>query len=237
MKKYLLCLSLCILSSVSFAAMIPYDISEKIPDEIELNSTVTLSSSYLWRGQTQSANNAAVSGSLDISHSSGAYAGIWGSNIDYAGRVLEGNYYIGYATPINDMLSVDAGLLYYDLFGSSASDGMLKADGGEHLIELYSTLSASLGIYGNTDLYFAYDTTDVEGRYFSLSYDTPYVVNLTYGYYTAKDKTAKFNHIDISADLLTLRGYTLSSLLTFYSPDSSAIDSSSKLAISLSKDI
>ena len=237
MKNYLLGLSLFVLSSVSFAAMLPIDISDKISDDIELASNVTLSTSYLWRGQTQTANNAAISGSFDIGHSSGVYAGIWASNVDAGGLVLEADYYVGYATSINDMLSVDAGLLYYDYFGKMANDGMFKAkgDGQEHAIELYTAVSADLGASGSTDLYFGYDTTDVEGKYLSLSYNTPYVVSLTYGIFTQKDESGNFNHMDISADLVTFRDYTLSGLVTFYSPDTG--DSSQKFALSLSKDI
>lgn len=74
----------------------------------ELSGNVAASSNYLWRGQTQTAGNAAVSGGIDYSHGSGVYAGIWASNIEadteidlyagFGGEVSGIGYDLGYIT-------------------------------------------------------------------------------------------------------------------------------------------
>lgn len=40
-------------------------------------------SNYVWRGVTQTGDQAAVQGGLDVAHESGFYAGTWASNIDW----------------------------------------------------------------------------------------------------------------------------------------------------------
>jgi uncharacterized protein (TIGR02001 family) len=40
-------------------------------------------SNYMWRGVSQTRNGAAVQGGLDLTHSSGFYAGTWLSNVDF----------------------------------------------------------------------------------------------------------------------------------------------------------
>lgn len=40
-------------------------------------------SNYMWRGVTQTGDQAAVQGGLDVAHESGFYAGTWASNIDW----------------------------------------------------------------------------------------------------------------------------------------------------------
>lgn len=49
--------------------------------ESPLISNVGVASNYIWRGQTQSNDEAAVSGGIDYAHESGAYAGIWVSSL------------------------------------------------------------------------------------------------------------------------------------------------------------
>jgi uncharacterized protein (TIGR02001 family) len=40
-------------------------------------------SNYIWRGVTQTGDQAAVQGGLDVAHESGFYAGTWASNVDF----------------------------------------------------------------------------------------------------------------------------------------------------------
>ncbi|MBK1631971.1 hypothetical protein CKO31_14750 [Thiohalocapsa halophila] len=40
-------------------------------------------SNYIWRGVTQTGDQAAIQGGLDVAHESGFYAGTWASNIDW----------------------------------------------------------------------------------------------------------------------------------------------------------
>jgi uncharacterized protein (TIGR02001 family) len=49
------------------------------------SGSVALSSEYVWRGVTQSDSEPAISGSFDLGHASGFYAGVWASSIDFDG--------------------------------------------------------------------------------------------------------------------------------------------------------
>ena len=93
--------------------------------EVSFNAAVV--SDYVWRGVSQTDNGFAVQGGADYSHESGAYAGIWGSNVDYGDDDnIEYDYYFGYATEVSG-LEVDAGYVSYNL-----------DDSGEGAVEVYA---------------------------------------------------------------------------------------------------
>ena len=85
----------------------------------EFEGNIALSSEYMWRGMTQSDGEAAVSGGFDISGESGAYFGVWGSNVEYGDdATMELDYYFGYAGETEGGLSYDIGYLLYDFPGA-----------------------------------------------------------------------------------------------------------------------
>ena len=49
----------------------------------EVTGNIGATSNYLWRGTTQTSNEAAIQGGLDYAHDSGFYAGTWASNVDF----------------------------------------------------------------------------------------------------------------------------------------------------------
>ena len=56
----------------------------------EFESNVALSSDYIWRGMTQTAEEPAISGGFDIAGESGLYFGTWASNVEFGdGAALE----------------------------------------------------------------------------------------------------------------------------------------------------
>tara|TARA_R110002050_G_scaffold269917_2_gene412582 strand:+ start:123400 stop:124092 length:693 start_codon:yes stop_codon:yes gene_type:complete len=101
------------------------------------SASVALSSEYVWRGITQTDSDPAISGSFDVGHSSGAYAGAWASNVDFGDDAsLEIDYYAGFASDIAETgVSYDLGVIYYDYPGVSE----LNYD----FTELYGSLSYS----------------------------------------------------------------------------------------------
>lgn len=64
--------------------------------QAEVSGSAGIASMYLWRGFSLSYATPAVSGSLDYSHDSGFYAGIWGSSGDTT-LGTEYDLYAGYA--------------------------------------------------------------------------------------------------------------------------------------------
>ena len=70
----------------------------------------------IWRGLTQTENEAAVTGGLDYTHDSGFYAGTWISNVNYgAGDVYsyENDIYFGFSKAAGDA-TFNVGYMYYN---------------------------------------------------------------------------------------------------------------------------
>ena len=148
----------------------------------EFESNVALSSEYMWRGMTQSDGQAAVSGGFDISGESGAYFGVWGSNVEYGDdATMELDYYLGYAGETEGGLSYDIGYLLYDFPGADYDAEEIYLGLGYSFFGVtYSAgqddapdnveFSVSLGESGVGLTYGDYDEI---GSYTILSYDLP----------------------------------------------------------------
>jgi uncharacterized protein (TIGR02001 family) len=92
------------------------------PDNV-FTANVGIYSQYIFRGLTQTNENPALQGGFDYAHSSGFYAGVWGSNIswisDFApgtSASLETDFYGGFKPTFGDFF-VDVGVLRYEYFG------------------------------------------------------------------------------------------------------------------------
>lgn len=111
--------------------------------DFALTANVGLYSQYVFRGIAQSGEKPAVQGGMDLTHTSGFYAGFWGSNVswleDYQGYStgsLELDLYGGYRNTIGDTgLSYDVGALRYQYPGSRPA-GIANAN----TTELYGSL-------------------------------------------------------------------------------------------------
>lgn len=79
-----------------------------------ISSNIGVTSNYIWRGQTQTSDNAAVSGGVDYANDSGFAAGVWVSNVDFTGDDAgnETDFYASYSTAWGD-LGVSIGGIYY----------------------------------------------------------------------------------------------------------------------------
>jgi uncharacterized protein (TIGR02001 family) len=104
--------ALCLAASSMFATSAAVMAEESA---WETSGSVALSSEYVWRGVSQTGGSPAISGSLDVAHSSGFYAGTWASNIDNDEGSIEIDYYAGFSGDLGDSgFSYDVGGLYYD---------------------------------------------------------------------------------------------------------------------------
>ena len=89
----------------------------------EFESNVALSSDYIWRGMTQTAEEPAISGGFDIAGESGLYFGTWASNVEFGdGAALELDWYAGYANELDNGFSYDIGYLAYTYPGEDSLD-------------------------------------------------------------------------------------------------------------------
>lgn len=107
--------TLCLAASTLFAASSAMA-WESADGAWSTSASVALSSEYVWRGVSQSASDPAISGSIDVAHSSGLYAGVWGSNVDFGTDAsIELDYYAGFGGEFGESgVSYDIGGLYYD---------------------------------------------------------------------------------------------------------------------------
>tara|TARA_R110002167_G_scaffold101150_9_gene263793 strand:+ start:3410 stop:4066 length:657 start_codon:yes stop_codon:yes gene_type:complete len=144
----------------------------------EVSANVAMTSDYVWRGITQTSGEGAIQGGFDYAHESGAYAGIWGSNVDFGTTAdLEFDLYAGYATELDSGIVLDLGLIRYLYPDSPDTPAWNEIYGSVSYIGLTGGIAYTDDIYGG----------DVDGIYYSLSYDyaLPKEVNLSasLGYY------------------------------------------------------
>ena len=80
-----------------------------------LSGSLALTSDYKFRGVTQTSRNPAVQGNIDYNHESGAYLGLWASNVDFGDNKAntEFDVYAGYSTEVAPGLTADGGVIYY----------------------------------------------------------------------------------------------------------------------------
>lgn len=149
----------------------------------EVSANIGVTSNYLWRGVTQSADGPSVSGGLDYEHESGFYAGTWIGSIDWGnGNGAETDWYFGYSGEAGDF-GYDVGYVYYAYpeqefddsnFGEAYVNGSFGAAG----FGVAYTLNADAdddAPFGQGDLYY----------HVSYGFELPdeYSLGLTYGYY------------------------------------------------------
>ena len=100
--------------------------------EVEVSANVALTSNYVWRGMTQTANSPAVQGGVDLGYK-GAYIGVWGSAIDFGNGTSTGStassefdIYVGYAGEV-EKFSYDVGLVQFMYPGATDSLNFAEA--------------------------------------------------------------------------------------------------------------
>ena len=65
----------------------------------ELTANASITSNYIWRGVTQTSDQAAGQGGIDYGFGPGFYVGTWASNVDFSGTGdgYEMDLYAGFA--------------------------------------------------------------------------------------------------------------------------------------------
>jgi len=86
---------------------------------------IGFTTNYIWRGVTQSADDAAISGGLDYNFSNGAYVGTWVSSMGIIGGLATGgemDLYLGYGFEAGGV-DLDVGYIKYMYPTSEANTG------------------------------------------------------------------------------------------------------------------
>ena len=128
-----------------------------------VEANIGVASNYIWRGMTQTQDQAAVSGGLDYSSESGFYAGTWASNVDFGTDADSAGYeldlYGGYGFEVGGV-GLDLGYIAYMYPSLDDSD----------FSEVYANAGIgglSLGVAFQVDA----DFTDEDYVYMSIGYD------------------------------------------------------------------
>jgi uncharacterized protein (TIGR02001 family) len=114
----------------------------------EWTANFAASNNYIWRGLTQSVNEAAISGGIDFAADSGFYAGTWASIVSYAADDVysyEHDMYAGFAGEAGG-ISYDIGYLYYNY------DAEAEFDFGEVYGSIgFGAFTLGLNVLANTE--------------------------------------------------------------------------------------
>ncbi len=179
-----------VLCALTFSPL--YAQAEDSMKDFDLFANVGFVTEYSFRGITQSDEGPAVQGGFDVTHKSGLYAGIWGSNVDFNDgdeAQLELDVYGGYSGAIQN-LNYDIGLIYYAYPGA---DNSLDYDFWEASVAAgydFDVCSVSAALNYSPE-YFG-DSGDA--LYYSAAVDVPLPASLTLsthlGYQTIDDNAA-----------------------------------------------
>ena len=184
LKKLILASALSLPFVITSGPANSFEFPDK-PPVGELSANVSYYTNYIWRGEEQT-GGLSIQGGFDYSVNLietyiDAYVGTWAANLNTAGFGMELDYYGGFtgAIPlVEDYLSYDIGMLYYDYPGASSQDSAdpsVDGTGGSgtgsmEFLEWYASvgisgLPADLGI----SYYFGYSPTG-----FAHNYDYTY---------------------------------------------------------------
>jgi uncharacterized protein (TIGR02001 family) len=127
-----------VLSGLAVATLTAFA-SDTAEPAFTASANVAIVSNYTFRGVTYTQGKPAVQGGFDLAHSSGAYLGVWGSNVSESplnGAAGEVDIYGGYASSIG-AIGYDVGFLKFIFPGGQIAGTGEKYD----TLELYASLS------------------------------------------------------------------------------------------------
>lgn len=224
LKKSVIVLSMAALGVVSTA-------------QAELTANIGATSNYLWRGVSQTGDDAAISGGVDWGHDSGFYLGTWISNIDWGvGSGAEVDFYGGFAGEIGSF-GYDVGAIYYYYPDSDYDDSNFSEI---YLSGSWSFLSAGLAytLSGDADDDAPWSDGDLYyhvGASFDLA--ETWGLGLTAGYYDF-DTPSSAGDLDYShfqADLTKSMDAWGDFMLTVSKAEEESGDDDTKFVVSWSK--
>ncbi|MFT4075612.1 MAG: TorF family putative porin [Asticcacaulis sp.] len=158
MKKTLLVAAVAISALFAGGAAMAQD------DAGSLSYNIAVTSNYVWRGVTQTNNNAALQGGIDYKKGL-FYAGAWMSNVDFDygdnGADTELDLYLG-LTPTAGDFAFDFGAIAYTYPGS----------GGDVISELKAGVSHPMG-KGTIGAVMYLDTDTLEDPYYEVNASYP----------------------------------------------------------------
>lgn len=201
------------------AATMPLAYAETAESPLEFSANVALTTEYVFRGISQTNEDPAIQGGMDVSYSPqgwpvSLYAGLWASNLEFGlnpddEATIEIDFYAGFTgeIPVANGIGWDIGGLYYAYPGSDeiakfTDDGLPDGTADFDYAEVYGTLSydfgpaaLSVGVNYSPD-YFA---ESGDGIYLYSDLDIPLPYGFSIGAHGARqwiDNTTQFGTPD-----------------------------------------
>src|SRR5688572_13535446 len=151
----------------------------------QLTGNASVTNNYIWRGLTQSINEAAVQGGVDWADESGLYVGTWVSNVSYDSDdaySYEHDMYFGFAG--GEDVTYNVGYLYYNYdenAGFDFGEVFAKIGFGNFLAQAYFLTNAEPDEGPGQD-FGAFDTYYLSGDY-SIPLTSGATIGLHVGYH------------------------------------------------------
>lgn len=187
-------------SSMLFSA-----VNASAADPITVSGSAAFTSDYLFRGVSQTSNNAAVQGAMTFTHESGAYFSLWGSSIASGAGGLELDTLLGYSGKAGEV-AYDVGVMRYNYPGLNDNNAAFEADYNEVYASV-STMGAKVGFNYSPDYFLESD----KFMYLYASYGTEVAgVGLS-----ASLGMNKFDSADMMTQALGLTGNTDDSYMDY----------------------
>ena len=168
------------------------------PASAEVSATAGIASAYLWRGVELGTGTPAVFGSLDYTHESGLFAGVWGSSGDTASG-SEVDLYAGYAFS-SDAFGFKVTAYDYSYPRFSAAKGDLQ--------EVVVGVTAS-GFFADAVI----GVADLQKNYY---YDAGYTMDkytAKVGMMNPKGAANNYTHVDLSYAFNSNLAFTVSGIV------------------------
>ncbi len=195
-------LSMALLGVIATANTAAY--AEEAASDWSFSSNVAFTSDYYVRGLSQNWHRPALQGGFDVEHSSGFYAGVWGSNISpntFPDASLEIDVYAGFGGEIGDSgVGYSVGLIGYTYPGGDwgKCQGCTTIANGVEVTgddNNWDTYEANFGLSYS---YFSAQVSTTLGNWFGLDTDTGY-----------DDDTKWTTYVELNAEFPIADGWTL----------------------------
>lgn len=134
-----------------------------------VSANVAVTSDYMWRGETQAADESAVSGGIDYAHDSGFYAGTWTSSLG-GGSNYELDLYAGFGFEAAG-IGYDIGAITYQYPQDGNNGDFSEAYVGASYDMFSAKVSMSNDYFGSSD----------SALYIEVGADIPVKGDLTLG--------------------------------------------------------
>ena len=145
-----------------------------------MEANIGVANNYIWRGVTQTQDQASISGGLDYSGESGFYLGTWTSNVDFGEDATSTGYELDFYGGIaneGDGFGYDLGYIYV------AYPSIEDSDFSEvYLNGTFGGLSLGVAMQVDTDA----DVADKDYTYVSAGYDFDINEEWGMGFYGGK---------------------------------------------------